>query len=43
MPRDISGAELTDSHPIHRSKKVKEWFEKNKNKIEIFYLPYYSP
>ena len=28
---------------IHHSKLVKEWVEKNKNKIEIFYLPSYSP
>ncbi len=34
---------ITDSHPVHVSKKAKKWLEQNKNKIEMFYLPPYSP
>ena len=34
---------ILDNLRVHHSKLVKEWVEKNKNKIEIFYLPSYSP
>jgi transposase len=28
---------------VHHSKPVKKWVEEHKNKIELFYLPSYSP
>jgi transposase len=34
---------IVDNHPVHRAKKVKRWLEKHIAKIEIFYLPPYSP
>lgn len=34
---------IVDGHPVHRSKKVKRWLEKNENRITIFFLPSYSP
>ena len=34
---------VTDGHPAHKTKKLKEWLEENKNKIEVFFLPSYSP
>lgn len=34
---------ILDNLPVHHSKNVKEWLEKNHEKIEIFYLPSYSP
>lgn len=34
---------ILDNLRVHHSKLVKEWIEKNKSKIEIFYLPSYSP
>ena len=34
---------VTDGHPAHKTKKLKEWLEENKNKIEVFFLPPYSP
>jgi len=34
---------VTDAHLVHRDKRVKKWFEENKKKIEIFFLPSYSP
>ncbi|HEY9886367.1 MAG TPA: IS630 family transposase [Vampirovibrionales bacterium] len=34
---------IMDNHPVHKSRKVKSWVEGNKEKIEIFYLPTYSP
>lgn len=34
---------VTDGHPAHKTKKLKEWLEDNKNKIEVFFLPPYSP
>ena len=34
---------ILDNLRVHHSKLVKEWVEKNKSKIEIFYLPSYSP
>ncbi|MCF6366770.1 MAG: IS630 family transposase [Bacteroidales bacterium] len=48
MKRLIKGAEkkiflILDNLKVHHSKLVKKWVEKNKNKIELFYLPSYSP
>lgn len=34
---------LLDNRKVHNSKLVKQWVEKNTNKIELFYLPSYSP
>ncbi|MCF6185006.1 MAG: transposase, partial [Bacteroidales bacterium] len=34
---------ILDNLKVHHSKLVKKWEEKNKNKIELFYLPSYSP
>ncbi len=34
---------IVDGHPVHRARKVKVWLEKNAERIELFYLPGYSP
>jgi len=34
---------IVDGHSVHRSAKVKKWLQPRKDKIEIFYLPPYSP
>ena len=34
---------ILDNLRVHHSKIVKQWLEKNKSKIEVFYLPSYSP
>jgi len=34
---------IVDKHPVHRSKKVKGWLEKNHRDIRLFFLPSYSP
>lgn len=34
---------VTDRHPAHRTKKLKDWLSKNTNKLEVFFLPPYSP
>lgn len=34
---------IVDNHKAHHAYVVKDWFEKHKEKIEIFYLPAYSP
>ena len=34
---------VTDGHPAHKTKKLNEWLGVNKNKIEVFFLPPYSP
>ena len=34
---------ILDNLRVHHGKKVKEWLEANKEKIEVFYLPSYSP
>ncbi|MFZ6023891.1 MAG: IS630 family transposase [Bacteroidota bacterium] len=34
---------VTDSHPAHKTKKLNEWLSVNKEKIELFFLPPYSP
>lgn len=34
---------ITDGHPAHKTKKLKEWLEENKKRIEVFFLPPYSP
>jgi transposase len=34
---------IVDGHPIHRSKKVKEYVASTKGRLGLFYLPGYSP
>lgn len=34
---------ITDGHPAHKTKKLKGWLEENKNRIEVFFIPPYSP
>lgn len=34
---------IIDRHRVHTSKKVTAWFEKEHEKISVFYLPAYSP
>lgn len=34
---------IVDGHPAHKTVAVKQWIENHKDKIEIFYLPGYSP
>jgi len=34
---------ITDGHPAHKTKKLKQWLDDNKHKIEVFFLPPYSP
>jgi transposase len=34
---------ILDNLRVHHSKVVKEWLEKNEDKIAVFYLPSYSP
>lgn len=34
---------IVDNIKVHHAKQVQEWREQNKNKIELFFLPTYSP
>jgi len=34
---------ITDGHSAHKTKKLKAWLQKNKKRIEVFFLPPYSP
>lgn len=34
---------ILDNLRVHHSKKVKDWLEKHKEEIEVFYLPPYAP
>ena len=34
---------ILDGHPVHKSKKVRLWLAENKNLIEFYLLPAYSP
>lgn len=34
---------VTDGHPAHKTQKVKDWLEENESRIEIFFIPPYSP
>lgn len=34
---------VTDGHPAHKTKKLKVWLEENKRRIEVFFIPPYSP
>ncbi len=48
LRRLIRGADrkvflIVDGHPVHRSKKAKAWVAKNAERIEVIFLPGYSP
>jgi len=34
---------ITDGHSAHKTKKLNVWLEENKKRIEVFFLPPYSP
>lgn len=34
---------VTDGHPAHKTKKLNVWLAANKKRIEVFFLPPYSP
>ena len=34
---------VTDEHPAHKTKKLNEWVSENSNRIEVIFLPPYSP
>jgi transposase len=34
---------IIDQHPVHVAAKVKKWLKKNEERIQVFYLPSYSP
>lgn len=34
---------IVDGHPVHKAKAVTQWLKENKEKMELFYLPSYSP
>jgi transposase len=34
---------ITDGHPSHKTIKVMQWVKENQSKIELFFLPSYSP
>lgn len=34
---------VTDGHPAHKTKKLKVWLAENTNRIEVFFIPPYSP
>jgi len=34
---------IVDGHPAHKTKKVQAWLEENKKRIEMYFLPAYSP
>ncbi len=34
---------ILDKHPVHRSAAVKQWVQANRDRIELFFLPSYSP
>ena len=34
---------IVDGHPVHRSGKVKKWLKRNDHRIQLFFLPAYSP
>ena len=34
---------ITDGHPAHKTQKLNFWLKENKRRIEVFFLPPYSP
>ena len=48
MERLIHGVErkvflLVDGHPVHKARKVKRFVESHNERLQLFYLPPYSP
>ena len=45
LMRQVSGGIylIIDGHPVHRSRKVRQWAEEQGNRIKIYFLPGYSP
>ncbi|ANZ13489.1 DDE superfamily endonuclease [Streptomyces noursei ATCC 11455] len=37
------GHMIADRHPVHRSKAVRAWLEKNAQRVELHLMPGYSP
>jgi len=34
---------IVDGHPVHRSKAVRDWVDRNRERISLYQLPGYSP
>ena len=34
---------IVDNHPVHKSKKVAQWLKSHRDRIEMYFLPPYSP
>ena len=34
---------VLDGHPVHRSSRVRDWVQKRQDRIQLFFLPPYSP
>lgn len=34
---------ITDNHPAHKTIKLNQWLEENKERLEVFFIPPYSP
>ena len=34
---------ITDNHPAHKTVKLNQWLDQNREKIEVFFIPPYSP
>jgi transposase len=34
---------ITDGPPAHKTKKLNEWLAQHKKRLEVFFLPPYSP
>jgi len=34
---------IVDGHPVHRSQAVRGWLERHRARMEMFFLPAYSP
>jgi transposase len=34
---------IVDGHPVHRSRKVKDWLARHEDELALFFLPPYSP
>ena len=34
---------IVDGHPVHRSQAVRNWLERHRRRMEMFFLPAYSP
>jgi transposase len=34
---------ITDGHPAHKTKKLNAWLKENEERIEVFFIPPYSP